>query len=192
MTRLVTVGAAQLGRSPETSLARRSSSASSPSCTPAPRRAASSRRSPAGAHHVLPAVVLPDQDDVDAWFERDMPSAETQPLFDAARVGVGFCLGFAELTPEGQHFNTQVRRRDGEEIARYRKVHLPGHEEHEPWRAFQHLERRYFDPGQEGFGVWRAFGGILGMMICNDCCWPERYRVLGLQGVELIRAGTTR
>ena len=25
--------------------------------------------------------------------------------------------------------------RDGREIGRYRKVHLPGHDEHEPWRA---------------------------------------------------------
>ncbi len=78
---------------------------------------------------------------------------------------------------------------DGREIARYRKVHLPGHEEHEPWRPFQHLERRYFEPGDEGFGVWRAFGGIVGMMICNDRRWPETYRVMGLQGVELILCG---
>ena len=63
---------------------------------------------------------------------------------------------------------------------------MPGHEEHEPWRPFQHLERRYFDPGPTGFGVWRAFGGIVGMMICNDRRWPETYRVMGLQGVELI------
>jgi N-carbamoyl-D-amino-acid hydrolase len=130
-------------------------------------------------------------DDVDRWFETAMPSPETQPLFDAAAsFGVGFCLGFAELTDEGKHFNTQVLvGRDGEEIARYRKVHLPGHEEHEPWRAFQHLERRYFDPGEEGFGVWRAFDGVVGMMICNDRRWPESYRVMGLQGVELILCG---
>lgn len=134
---------------------------------------------------------FPVQDDVDAWFEREMPSPVTQPLFDAAAgLGVGFCLGFAELTPAGDHFNTQVLvGRDGREVARYRKVHLPGHEEHEPWRAFQHLERRYFDAGQEGFGVWRAFGGIVGMMICNDRRWPESYRVMGLQGVELILCG---
>ena len=44
-------------------------------------------------------------------------------------------------------------------------------------------------PGPDGFGVWRAFGGIVGMMICNDRRWPETYRVMGLQGVELILCG---
>ncbi len=37
--------------------------------------------------------------------------------------------------------------------------------------------------------MWRAFGGIVGMMICNDRRWPETYRVMGLQGVELILCG---
>ena len=44
-------------------------------------------------------------------------------------------------------------------------------------------------PAPEGFGVWRAFGGLVGMMICNDRRWPESYRVMGLQGVELILCG---
>jgi N-carbamoyl-D-amino-acid hydrolase len=137
-----------------------------------------------------------DQADVDAFFETEMPSPATKPLFDEARVlGVGFCLGYAELTPpdsDGQvhHYNTQILvERDGTVVASYRKVHLPGHEEHEPWRPFQHLERRYFEPGPDGFGAWRAFGGVVGMMICNDRRWPETYRVLGLQGVELILCG---
>jgi hypothetical protein len=32
-------------------------------------------------------------------------------------------------------------------------------------------------------------GGILGMCICNDRRWSETYRVMGLQGVELIVLG---
>jgi len=89
-----------------------------------------------------------------------------------------------------RHYNTTVLvGPDGSEIARYRKVHLPGHEDHEPWREFQHLERRYFDPGPEGFVAHRAFGGIVALATCNDRRWPETYRVLGLQGVELIMIG---
>jgi len=34
-----------------------------------------------------------------------------------------------------------------------------------------------------------AFGGRVGMMIRNDRRWPESYRVMGLQGVELIVLG---
>jgi N-carbamoyl-D-amino-acid hydrolase len=143
----------------------------------------------------FPRWFTEDQGAVDQWFETEMPSPATKPLFDEARtLGVGFCLGFAELTPEGKHFNTQVLvGPDGTEVARYRKVHLPGHEEHEPWRPFQHLERRYFDPGEDGFGVWRYRGtagdAVVGMAICNDRRWPETYRVLGLQGCELALIG---
>ena len=127
----------------------------------------------------------------DHYFETEMPGPATQPLFDeAARLRVGFCLGYAELTPEGERFNTYVLvERDGSIVGKYRKAHIPGHETHEPWRPFQHLERRYFQESHEGFGVWRAFGGIVGMALCNDRRWPETYRVMGLQGAELILIG---
>jgi predicted amidohydrolase len=144
----------------------------------------------------FPRWYVEDQAEIDAWFETEMPSPATKPLFDEARaLGVGFCLGYAELTPPDadgtvHHYNSQVLvERDGSTVATFRKVHIPGHEEHEPERAFQHLERRYFEPGPDGFGVWRAFGALVGMMICNDRRWPESYRVMGLQGVELILCG---
>src|SRR5436309_2808836 len=38
---------------------------------------------------------------LDGWFEREMPGPATRPLFDeAARLGIGFCLGYAELAVE--------------------------------------------------------------------------------------------
>jgi predicted amidohydrolase len=128
---------------------------------------------------------------LDAWFETELPGRDSKPLWDeAARLGVGFYLGFAELTPEGQRFNASVLVDGaGGEIGRYRKVHLPGHREREPWRPFQHLEKRYFERGDLGFPVFEAFGGRVGMLICNDRRWPESYRLLGLQGVELVCVG---
>ena len=127
----------------------------------------------------------------DHWFETEMPGPATKPLFEeAALLAVGFSLGYAELTPDGHRYNSTVLvERDGSVVATFRKVHIPGHEQHEPWRAFQHLERYYFEPGPDGFPVWDAFGGRVGMMICNDRRWPETYRVMGLQGVELILCG---
>ncbi|MEQ6918116.1 nitrilase-related carbon-nitrogen hydrolase [Halomonas aquatica] len=77
----------------------------------------------------------------------------------------------------------------GDIVGKYRKVHLPGHHEHEPWRPFQHLEKRYFEPGNQGFGTWQAFGGTMGMALCNDRRWPETYRMLALQGTELMMLG---
>jgi predicted amidohydrolase len=139
----------------------------------------------------FPRWYVDDIREADHWYERSMPSASTQPLFDEAkRLGIGFCLGYAEITASGERFNTQILvDQHGETVAHYRKVHIPGHEEHEPDRPFQHAERYYFTPSSEGFGVWDAFGGRVGMMICNDRRWPESYRVMGLQGVELILCG---
>lgn len=139
----------------------------------------------------FPRWFVDDITTADHWYERSMPSPVTQPLFDAAReLGVGFCLGYAELTDDGHRFNTQILvEKDGSVVAKYRKVHIPGHEHHEPDRPFQHAERYYFEPSMEGFGVWKAFGGRIGMMICNDRRWPETYRVMGLKGVEMILCG---
>jgi hypothetical protein len=142
----------------------------------------------------FPRWWMEDQAEIDAFFEREMPGPETRPLFDeAARLGMAFCLGYAELIRDGgalRRYNTSILVDGaGRIVGKYRKVHLPGHAEHEPWRPFQHLEKRYFDVGDLGFPVWRALGGVLGLCICNDRRWPETYRVMGLQGVEMILLG---
>ena len=139
----------------------------------------------------FPRWFLDNISDADHWYETAMPSPVTQPLFDEAKkLGIGFCLGYAELTDDGRRFNTQILvEKNGAVVAKYRKVHIPGHETNEPDRPFQHAERYYFEPSMEGFGVWNAFGGRMGMMICNDRRWPETYRVMGLQGVEMILCG---
>ena len=124
-----------------------------------------------------------------------MPGPQTRALFEtAAALGIGFTLGYAELTLDDDgtphRYNTAITvDANGRIVGKYRKIHLPGHAEHEPWRAFQHLEKRYFEVGNLGFNVFRAFGGILGTAICNDRRWPETYRVMGLQGVEMVLIG---
>jgi predicted amidohydrolase len=142
----------------------------------------------------FPRWWMEDQAEIDAFFEREMPNAAVRPLFEAAQsLGIGFYLGYAELTVEAgktRRFNTSILvAPDGKIIGRYRKIHLPGHAEHLPAAPFQHLEKRYFDVGNEGFKVWRGFGGNMGMCICNDRRWPETFRVMGLQDVELVALG---
>jgi predicted amidohydrolase len=195
MSRVVTVGAAQLGP-----IARTESRASAVT-----RMIVLLDQ---GAAHGCDLVVFPEcaltaffphwyyerEDELDAYFEREMPNAATRPLFDRAReLGVGFYLGYAELVIEGgskHRYNTSILvDKNGRILGKYRKVHLPGHREHEPQRPFQNLEKRYFEVGNLGFPVFRAFGGIVGMAICNDRRWPETYRVMGLQGVEMIVLG---
>jgi predicted amidohydrolase len=143
----------------------------------------------------FPRYWFDDQQEVDQrFFERTMPSPVTQPLFDdARRYGIGFYLGYAELTEiDGQtrRFNTAILvSPSGDIVGKYRKVHLPGHADHKPQAAFQHLEKKYFEVGDLGFRTWRMQDAIMGMLICNDRRWPEAFRALTLQGAELITLG---
>ena len=142
----------------------------------------------------FPRWMIEDEAELDSYYETAMPSPATQPLFDeAAKLGIGFYLGYAELVVKAgvkHRYNTAILvDQTGKIVGKYRKVHLPGWAEPLPDRAFQHLEKRYFEPGDLGFPVWRTMGGIMGMAICNDRRWPETYRVMGLQGVEMVMLG---
>lgn len=143
----------------------------------------------------FPRWWLEDQAEIDArFFESSMPSPATQPLFDvAAELGVGFQIGYGELTEidgEQHHFNTSVLvAPDGSIVGKYRKIHLPGHADHKPDAAFQHLEKKYFEVGNLGFPVYEYLDSMVGMLICNDRRWPEAFRCLGLQGAEIVALG---
>lgn len=195
MSRIVTVGAAQLGP-----IARNENRAQVVRRLLDLMRKAKDR----GCHLVVfpelalttffPRWYMEDQTEVDAFFETEMPGSETQVLFDeAAKLGIGFYLGYAELVNDGEqdhHYNACILVDDsGKTLSKYRKVHLPGHLENEPWRPFQHLEKRYFEVGDKGFSTTEAFGGQFGMCLCNDRRWPETYRVMALQGAEMILLG---
>jgi N-carbamoyl-D-amino-acid hydrolase len=195
MTRIVTVGAAQLGPIARSDTRAQVVQRMVALMTEAQRCGCDLVVFPELALTTFfPRWFMEDQAEIDGFFEREMPGPETRPLFDAAkRLGVGFYLGYAELAQEDgrtRHFNTAITvDKTGTVIGKYRKIHLPGHAEHEPWRQFQHLEKRYFETGNLGFNVFRGFGGVLGMAICNDRRWPETYRVMGLQGVEMVLIG---
>ena len=142
----------------------------------------------------FPRWYMESQNEVDSFFESEMPGPATQPLFDRAREhGIGFYLGYAEKTVvngEDHRYNASILvDKDSNIVGHYRKVHLPGHVELEPERPWQHLEKRYFEVGDLGFPVWRTMGGVMGMALCNDRRWPETFRVMGMKGVELVMLG---
>jgi predicted amidohydrolase len=142
----------------------------------------------------FPRWVFDDPDDADPFCETAMPNPAVQPLFDAAKkLGIGFYLGYAELTREEgkkRRFNTAILVDGGGTIVgKYRKVHIPGLAHADPDGCATNFEKRYFENGNLGFPVFRAFDGVMGMAICNDRRWPETYRVMGLQGAELVMIG---
>jgi predicted amidohydrolase len=141
----------------------------------------------------FPRWRIDDVAEIEAFFEDAMPGPETQRLYDAAaRLKIGFALGYSELTREGgttHRFNTMdLVGPDGRFIGRYRKIHVPGSADPEPG-VTAHLERRYFEPGNLGFPVFSYRGVKVGMAICNDRRWPETYRMLCLNGAEVVVIG---
>jgi predicted amidohydrolase len=165
----------------------------------------------------FPRYTMSDSSEINAWFEHgDDPtqSDNIKPLFDEAhQLGIDITVGYAERTSDGTGFNTCVyySGKLGRVLSKYRKIHLPGTKDPFPEKdAVNQLEKRYFTPGDLGFQAFRApdlvegalkkgtrgseqttgkGDPIVGMMICNDRRWPEAWRVLGLQGVELVCCG---
>jgi N-carbamoyl-D-amino-acid hydrolase len=141
----------------------------------------------------FPRWSLADAYEIDSFYEKRMPGPQTQPLFDAARrLRIGFALGYAELFEERgrlRRFNTMdLIGDDGAPIGRYRKIHIPGSEDSESG-VTTHLERRYFEPGDRGFPVFAYRGVRIGLSLCNDRRWPETYRMLCLNGAQVVLIG---
>ena len=79
----------------------------------------------------FPRWFIEDQEELNSFFETEVPGPETAKLFCKARdLNMGFYLGFAELTEEDgkvRHFNTSILvDNKGTQIGKYRKIHLPG------------------------------------------------------------------
>ncbi|GMG81574.1 N-carbamoyl-D-amino-acid hydrolase [Paralimibaculum aggregatum] len=142
----------------------------------------------------FPRYIYETPEEYDRFFEEGLPSPAMRPLFaEAARLGVGFYLGYAEKVAEGgrmRRFNTSILvDRDGTVAGKYRKVHLPGTSEPVLKADFEHLEKRYFEVGDLGFNTFDTSIGRIGMCICNDRRWPETFRVMALQGAEMFMLG---
>lgn len=130
------------------------------------------------------------QDDVTPYFEADLPSAETAPIFDAiAARQMAVVLPFAERQGKTLYNSAALIDPNGREVGRYRKTHIPGQVEPADDGSFRILEKRYFTPGDLGFPVYDSPAGRLGMLICYDRRFPEAYRCLALNGAEVIAIG---
>ncbi|MFV0473801.1 MAG: N-carbamoyl-D-amino-acid hydrolase [Pikeienuella sp.] len=142
----------------------------------------------------FPRYVYDDPAEYDQFYEEGLPSPAMRPLFEeAARLGVGFYLGYAEKATEDgtvRRFNTSVLvGPDGAILGKYRKIHLPGTKDPIGDPEFEHLEKRYFEVGDLGFPVFKTPAGRIGMCICNDRRWPETFRVMALRGAEIFMLG---
>ena len=83
----------------------------------------------------------------------------------------------------GKFYNTSVLiNRDGEIVARYRKIHLF---DVDLANGEKHYESERIEPGNDI--VTAEIDGItFGLTICYDLRFPELYRLLALRGVQII------
>ena len=71
-------------------------------------------------------------------------------------------------------FNSAILIGPAGYIGTFRKVHL--------WNE----ENLYFEPGDRGFPVFHTAVGRIGMAICYDGWFPEAYRLMALQGADIV------
>ncbi len=109
------------------------------------------------------------------------------PCLSAARawareLGIHLLAGSISERTEAKAFNTSVLiGPDGGDLAVYRKIHLFDVEA----GGVSYRESEHEQPGTEL--VTAAIGELtVGLTVCYDLRFPELYRILALQGAELI------
>ena len=114
-----------------------------------------------------------DRDELSALSQRKDGPFLARLISFAAQHGHHLALGFPEKDGE-RLYNSAALIGPGGLVGLYRKVHLFA------------TEKRLFDPGNLGFGVFQIPGARVGMMICFDWLFPESARMLSLRGAEII------
>lgn len=107
------------------------------------------------------AEPVPDGPSTQAWAEV------------ARRCKVHVVAGIAEREGDRLYNAAAVLGPDGW-LGTYRKLHLWGDE---------HL---FFESGDKGLPVFHTELGRLGVVICYDGWFPETYRLLAMQGVDIV------
>jgi len=105
----------------------------------------------------------------------EIPDGEDTRFFiDLSKsTGCAFVAGISERVDD-KFYNSLVFTTPGGYIAKYRKVHL------------FNTEKKFFQSGDEGFGVCDYMGIKLGFVICFDWFFPEAIRTLMLKGADIV------
>jgi predicted amidohydrolase len=92
----------------------------------------------------------------------------------AKKNNCSYVVGFAELGEDDKIYNSAMLVNPEGNVFIYRKTHL------------FYEEKKWFTPGNTGFGVFDINGVKVGMMICFDWMFPESARSLALNGAQII------
>ena len=101
------------------------------------------------------------------------PEAAEKISAVAKEYGIYIAANFYRFDRDVMYNTTTLFGRDGNEVGRYRKVHLAD------------AERPFAAPGDD-FPVFETDFGNVGISICYDMIFPETYRCLTLNGADII------
>jgi N-carbamoylputrescine amidase len=143
--------------------------------------------------HELATTVYFAFEENERWFSQ----AETVPgpateHFSAIARKYSLALVLPLFEREGDRFynSAAVIDTDGTLLGSYRKSVIPF--VCRDGAAPSTFERYYFRAGDHGLPVFRTSNGVtLGLQICFDRHFPEHFRVLALQGADLVCVPTT-
>jgi len=110
-----------------------------------------------------------------------IPDGPTTKRFQelAAKYGIVLVLPMYEEEQPGILYNTAaVIDADGSYLGKYRKIHIP--------QVKGFWEKFYFRPGNLGYPVFDTAVGKVAVNICYDRHFPEGWRMLGLNGAEIV------
>ena len=97
----------------------------------------------------------------------------------AKELGIVVVLPVYEEEAPGILYNTAaVVDADGRYLGKYRKTHIP--------QVKGFWEKFYFRPGNGGYPIFDTAVGKVGVYICYDRHFPEGWRILGLNGAEIV------
>jgi N-carbamoylputrescine amidase len=115
-------------------------------------------------------------------YAEPVPGPTTDKIAKRAEEhGVYIIASIFEKGAPGLYYNTAALiGPDGGIVGKYRKTHIPA-----PFPSTTGLEKLYFRPGDE-FNIFETKLGKIGIIICHDGVYPETWRILALEGAEMI------
>lgn len=115
-------------------------------------------------------------------YAEEIPGPTTERLGRVARQTEAYVIASLFERQSDAHYNAAaVISPAGELVGRYRKTHIPLIEVPGTWTN----EKFYFQPGEQ-LSTFDLDGVRIGILICYDRSFPEAWRVLALQGAQVI------
>lgn len=110
---------------------------------------------------------------------RSLGAVLVVPFFEKGAVEGEYYNSVAVVDPDGQLVEGTLP--SGRRVATYRKNAISAYR----WDHQTNDEKYYFRPGP-GYPVFRTAVGSVGVLVCYDRWFPEAWRVLALQGAEIV------